>query len=370
MYAKINLRVLLSILCVSPANGLVFPSVDWTPARTQTVRQPVSTLYMPAAQLPFHLFSQTKQYLYKYYGKQDFGTPSWQRVRDFLIWEKTNQPRLTQEFLSGAGKEWEQLPPDKQETLLGAWLGMKYALDRIAHRPEQEFRIVLLEETGDTPETNYVRNQTIYCSKGDFATKINIGLHQTIRLLSLLGKPYPPEEEWTDFRQEKYTAIFQQRYGLPVKMTVDPIYGTRTFFPIYYHGTQQQMRDLLNGYAEEISSLIDYDRIKMRPWKLGPHDHNDESLKTRLQNEIFSLLLYKKNPTELLYSIRASSFFSSVGQKIIDQYCNQLPSAPDQQVSYIRHCFDEHTDEILTVFTQTLLSSVSGSLPAVPHGYQ
>lgn len=319
----------------------------------------------PAAAQPLVL-KQAKTYLHAYYGRTNFNAPEWERVQNFLTWLTQNQTQLDQQFQKTVGAKWEQFSAEKQEVVLGAWLGMKYAVDQIGHAPGKQFPIVLEEKIWNTECGDYSSRRQIYCSKGDFVSKVNIALHEAVHLLPYLKRPYRAGNDFGDSYREKYTVAAQLRYSLPAKKENNYGGGTRSFFPLL---DSPQAAKLLNEYAEGIAALIDYEQIwKFTPWPLG-EDNSNESLDMRLRTLVFDKLGVQKDDHQTFYSFKVNNYFNEIGFEIAKKYCNQLPKEKDAQADYIHACFDAHQTEILALTAEKLRPLVSKQIPPVPKGY-
>ena len=326
-------------------------------ATQQSVSKPTQNIVLKRAE----------QYIYSYYGKKDFSDPQWVRVQNFLTWLKQNETRLEQQFRAAMGDKWKQFSADKQEVVLGAWLGMKYAVEKIGGTTDKSFPIVLEEKIWNTECGDYSYRRQIYCSKGDFISKVNISLHETVHLLPYLKRTYRPGYDFEDSYREKYTVASQLRYALPAKKTSNYNGGTRSFFPILK--TKQKFK-LLNEYAEGIAALIDYEKIwASTPWP-SHEDNSNESLDMRLRTVVFDKLGVSSDNSGDFYSPAVNNYFNDVGWQIANTYCKNLPAERNAQIEFIHACMDEHAADILQLAAQKLQPLVSKKIPPVPAEYQ
>lgn len=312
------------------------------------------------------ILKRAQKYIYAYYGREDFSGSEWVRVQNFLTWLKQNQTRLDQQFQTTIGDKWNQFPANKQEVVLGAWLGMKYAVEKIGGTIDKSFPIVLEEKIWNTECGDYSDRGKIYCSKGDFISKINISLHEAVHLLPYLKQPYRSSYGFEDSYREKYTVAAQLRYALPAKIS-NYGGGTRSFFPLLK--TKQKL-ELLNEYAEGIAALIDYEKIwASTPWPLH-EDNSNESLDMRLRAVVFDELGVSSNgKNKSSYSLTVNNYFNAVGQQIANTYCKNLPAEKEAQIEFIHACMDEHAADILQLAAQKLKPLVSKKIPPIPAGY-
>lgn len=313
------------------------------------------------------VLNRAQQYIYEYYERKDFSEPQWVRVQNFLNWLQPNQTRLEQQFQASMGDKWEQFSADKQEVVLGAWLGMKYVVEKIGGSTDTSFPIVLEEKIWNTECGDYSNRRQIYCSKGDFISKVNISLHETVHLLPYLKRSYRAGHDFEDSYREKYTVAAQLRYALPAKKTTSYVGGTRSFFPLL--NTQQKLK-LLNEYADGIAALIEYEKIwASTPWPLH-EDNNNESLDMRLRTIVFDKLGVSSHKADNFYSFAVNNYFNDVGWQIANTYCKNLPAERDAQIEFIHACMDEHAADILQLAAQKLKPLVSKKIPPIPAGYQ
>ncbi|MBO7604943.1 MAG: hypothetical protein J6S61_00555, partial [Elusimicrobiaceae bacterium] len=189
--------------------------------------------------------------------------------------------------------------------------------------------------------------------------------------LPYLRNSYRVGQDFEDSFREQYAVVSQQRYALPVRLKSASIAGTRTFFPIFNRG---KGTELLEEYAEGITSLIDYDALwkNRSQWNVAANNSN-ESLDMRLREEVFIALEVSSNSKRSsFYSAKGNEFFRQVGQEIIQTYCNRLPpKAKDKQpqIDYLHACFDNNASGIIKIVAKHLKPLVSKNIPPVPAGY-
>ncbi len=359
MYHKLFLLFLLV--------GLSFGEVRASSATTtQAIDAAVERAAVQTAQQP-SVVAQAQKYLTAYYGRRDFSAPQWVRVKNFQTWLTQNKTRLDSQFKQSLGAKWDTFPAEKQEAALGAWLGMKYAVDKIGNAPDKQFPIVLEEKIWDTECGDHSYRRNIYCSKGDFVSKVNISLHEAVHLLPYLNRRYRPGHDFEDSYREKYTVAAQLRYALPAKKTTNYGGGTRSFFPLL---NSKQALKLLNEYAEGIAALVDYEKIwASTPWPLH-EDNSNESFDMRLRAVVFDKLGVSTDEESSFYSFAVNNYFNDVGWEIAHTYCKDLPAEHDKQVEFLHKCMDTHATEILKLASQKLKPLVSKKIPPVPDGYQ
>ena len=312
-------------------------------------------------QPPVSVTTEAKKYLAGYYERTNFSDPQWVRVRKFMQWLTSNEERLNAQFSSAMQNKWESFSAEKKEVVLGAWLGMKYAIDQIGRKPEKTFPISLSQEIWDSDCGDYADKGIIYCSKGNFVEKVNIGLHEATHLLPNVGLRYGYVQ--TSY-SELYAVVAQQRYGLPIKNKANLVAGTRTFLPAYQ---QTHSVKLLHEYAEGIAALIDYDAIWGREWSSSENNSN-ELLEMRLRSEVYARGMTGGSDQETsdLYSPAVGKYFHSTGKIIADKYCQEfLKSKETDDLD----CMDEHAEDILKIVVTQLRPLVSRNIPPVPQGY-
>ena len=304
-------------------------------------------------------------YLSSYYGQTDFSAPQWVRVHNFMQWLADNEERLNNQFHSDVKNLWDTLSEDKKEVALGTWLGMKYALDQVGRRPQDSFPIELSQEIWENPCADYAKAGKIYCSRGNFVTKVNIGLHEAIHLL-----PNAHDSQRGYMYGELYAVAGQVRYGLPVKNGALFSEGTRSFFAAYHNA---RSIELLAEYTAGIAALIDYDDIWQSKWRPSIEYH-PEVLGVRVGIEIAlskDRSLQREEPL-FSYSPVAEKYFETTGKVIGRKYCTErFPKHGNvrELAQYMDQCFEEHPDEILQIVAENLRPLVSPNIPPVPKGY-
>jgi len=325
------------------------------------------------SQLSVPIVARARRYLTSYYGRSDFSSPQWVRVNDFLQWMQSRQKELDNEYAVLLSKR-DPLSAEQEKVVLGAWLGMKYALDKIANEPYKQLGVILEEKLYETECSDYAYRGTIHCTKGDFVSKINIGLHEAVHLIPYVN--FSPKELYLrrnriedDTYRELYTTIAQQRYALPVKMQNNFASGCRTFFPLF---DKTHSLDLLSEYQEAIYALIDYDEIWEKEWPLDESGQTNGSLEDAVRTVVFDEWGFwgASDQRNYFYSVRVNEFLQEIGQEVKRTWCFKLPDRTSAvQISYLHSCIDEHQKEILELIAQRLRPLVSPNIPPIPKGY-
>ncbi len=219
-------KFLLSLLAIL----LLLPC--WGASPAVTLEQLQKTLQEKVA---YTLYKDVKKQLQQYYQRESFASSQeWLRVNAFLRWLKEHEAELEFAVVHGPEQTVRELLSSKEDSaqaFLWSYLGARYAAELYSVPAEAAANRLRFEicEGGACVYSYSLREMvTVFVGKKDsFVGYLNIGMHETAHLLSILSS-HPSLISYS--LTELATFKVQHTHALPLKINSEnKFFGIRDF---------------------------------------------------------------------------------------------------------------------------------------------
>lgn len=329
-----------------------------------------------------NIVSETKQIIYKYYGKKTFDEPEWIRVKNFLTWLEDNADNLNIKF---AGKNLNKLSEEKKILYIGAFLGAEYATNQMINK---DFDLKI-----SFSDSCYASDHGYICIKSnDFIDAINGAMHEAAHMFPFVQNPLARDRllDITENLSEEITIFAQLKYGLPMEIKDNDIrVGTRaTFLFADDNFITKHIEEIQAEYADIVYSATNfshYNKDNLLSYTGGGITYVDSVLRSSVFYKIQQKVPFDK--AELNESDRAflmNPVYRDTVNEIMpifqpdsyNQWCTGYECYPylygktsAECYEYIHALFDAHKEEIAISFFKNLKKYADKNIPPVPKGY-